>query len=165
MYSQKDIGMQPSGSDVVYPDAGSAKLTRKDAADRQIIMTSVVSPCKQSPSIKNSFYGLKSNSQEAATNLQQSRTPHLPDEVENNHFPILEMMGSLESTESADSSVQAASRAAAAAVSGELGARTSAISTSLAFRHSPEMMVFPEVSTLIPRVMCFIHQIKLNNSA
>ena len=168
------------------PLAGTAVTSeRKEASDMDITeTTSIISPCKTSPRV-NKNAATKEQAVHQLDHLNESALPsneqhpqshnysELAKEVDDNHFPILEMMESIESMDSDGintegirsrasdcipcgnhaSNVEAACQAAAAAVAGELvtvNDETNTLvsgrySASLAFLHSPEMR-FPVVS-------------------
>lgn len=165
--------------------AGTAATSElKEASDLEITeATSIISPCKASP-LFNKNAATVSQEVHQLDQVHEAVLPsneqhpqlrnytELAKEVDDSHFPILEMMESIESMDSDGintegimanecvpcgyhaSNVEAACRAAAAAVAGELVTVnddtntlvTGRYSASLAFRHSPDMMKFPVVS-------------------
>ncbi|KAL7485528.1 hypothetical protein ACHAW6_011120 [Cyclotella cf. meneghiniana] len=162
--------------------AGTAATSElKEASDLEITeATSIISPCKASP-LFNKNAATVSQEVHQLDQVHEAVLPsneqhpqlrnytELAKEVDDSHFPILEMMESIESMDSDGintegimanecvpcgyhaSNVEAACRAAAAAVAGELVTVnddtntlvTGRYSASLAFRHSPDMMKFP----------------------
>jgi hypothetical protein len=104
-------------------------------------VASIVSPCKSGSN--------KPESAEQNLTAPNAKTKHsqnnndLPREVEDNHFDILDMVGGMEQM---DGQTEGEFQAATNIMKER---RDSAISTNLAFRHSPEMMIFPEVSLML----------------
>jgi hypothetical protein len=112
---------------------------------------SIVSPCKTS---------LKKSHKKAAAGvvvMQQQKQQH-NNTIDDTQFDFLDMMadGAGDNT-AADSSETPATPILGAAAEMKLNqGRDSAVSTSLAFRHSPEMMVFPEVRIYVQQSVVII---------
>ena len=120
---------------------------------REPYAATVVSPCKRSPKYMVAPKSAHQNAANAAANdLQNKRTTNTNGmilEEDNVHFGILDMAGGVESVNKASAADMPSHVMHAAALSTENmvanEGRDSAMSTSSAFRHPSELMIFPEV--------------------
>jgi hypothetical protein len=152
--AQDNVTSKPSGKEEedyqidILETSSRSEMMQVDEPRQVSATASIVSPCKAILSATASIVSPckaipKKNDRKPTADITQRN------KVDDNPLDFLDMMadGAGDNTAAAQTSTELIFGAVTEMTANQ--GRDSAISTSLAFRHSPEMMVFPEVSAIV----------------